>query len=155
MPLTNAVLARNNAAASMTVKRDRAVIVHRASGNTVDSNPATPDSPMIVASLSEPVTAFAIARLDRQGLLDVNGTRPWELMGFAPNEQWNNVTIRELLNHTSGMPVARQPWFDGDVDCSGFFPLLLAAAPESNRNVWRYSNGNYCALGVLVEFVAP
>jgi hypothetical protein len=53
------------------------------------------------------------------------------------------------------MPVARQPWFDGDVDCSGFFPLLLAAAPESNRNVWRYSNGNYCALGVLVEFVTP
>jgi CubicO group peptidase (beta-lactamase class C family) len=156
MPLANAVFdvfARNNAAASMTVMRDRVVIVHRASGNTVDSNPATPDSPMIVASVSKLVTAFAIARLDQQGLLDVNGTMPWELMGFAPNEQWNNVTIRELLDHTSGMPVARQSWFDGDVDCRGFLPLLLSAAPESNRGVWRYSNGNYCALGVLVEFV--
>lgn len=42
---------------------------------------------MIVASVSKLVTAFAISRLDQQGLLDVNGTMPWTLVGFAPNEQ--------------------------------------------------------------------
>ena len=156
MPITNAacdVLARNNAAASMTVMRDSAVIVNRASGNSINGNPATPDSPMVVASVSKLVTAFAVARLDQHGLLDVNATMPWMLMGLAPNEQWSNVTIRELLDHTSGMPVARQLWFVGDGDCRSFLPSLLSSPPASHRGVWRYSNGNYCALGLLVEFI--
>jgi CubicO group peptidase (beta-lactamase class C family) len=157
MPLANTafeVLARNNAAASMTVMRDGVVIVNRASGTTIDGNLATPDSPMVVASVSKLVTAFAIARLDHEGLLDVNATMPWALMGLAPNEEWNDVTIRELLDHTSGMPVARQSWFAGGTDCRGFLPSLLSSGPESHRGVWRYSNGNYCALGLLVEFIA-
>jgi hypothetical protein len=42
---------------------------------------------MVVASVSKLVTAFAVARLDQQGLLDVSTTMPWALMDFAPNEQ--------------------------------------------------------------------
>lgn len=156
MPFTNAafdLLAQSNSAASMTVMRDGAVIVNRASGRTIDGKVATPDSPMLVASVSKLVTAFAIARLDQDGLVDVSGTMPWALMGLVPHEGWNDVTIRELLDHTAGMPVARQSWFVGDGDCRGFLPSLLSSAPESHRGVWRYSNGNYCALGLLVEFV--
>lgn len=146
MPITNAAfdsLAGNNAAASMTVMRDGAVIINRASGNTIDGNLATPDSPMVVASVSKLVTAFAVARLDQQDLLDVNATMPWALMDFAPNEQWSNVTIRELLDHTSGMPVARQSWFVGDADCRSFLPTHLFSrrrAIGENGNSVRYSS---------------
>lgn len=51
------------------------------------------------------------------------------------------------------MPVARQAWLVGGTDCRGFLPSLLSSGPEGHRGVWRYSNGNYCALSLLVEFV--
>jgi len=108
---------------------------------------------MVVASVSKLVTAIAVARLDQQGLLDVNATMPWSLMDFAPNEQWSNVTISELLDHTSGMPVARRSWFISDADCRSFLPTFLISPPTSHRGEWQYSNGNYCALGLLVEFI--
>jgi CubicO group peptidase (beta-lactamase class C family) len=49
------------------------------------------------------------------------------------------------------MPVVRPAWFDGDIDCATFLPYLLVQPPTATRGRWTYSNGNYCALGLLVE----
>jgi len=72
-------------------------------------------------------------------------------MAVAVHPAWADVTPRELLAHTSGMPVVRREWFEGGTDCAGFLPFLLGSPPTGTRDRWTYSNGNYCALGLLVE----
>ncbi|MEO1059161.1 MAG: serine hydrolase domain-containing protein, partial [Actinomycetota bacterium] len=142
-------LANANRAASLTVLRDGQPVVARASGVTLDGNPARPDSPMVVASLSKLVTALVVARLDQRGALDIEAAVPWAELGIAVHPAWNDVTVRELLDHRSGMPVVRTSWFDGSGDCASFVPNILTGPPTDTRGTWRYSNGNYCALGLL------
>jgi CubicO group peptidase (beta-lactamase class C family) len=154
MTQTNAAfdaLARNNAAASLTVQRDGVVLLARASGSLIDGTPATSDSPMLVASVSKVATAFMIAKLEQRGDVSMEQSMPWGLMGIPTHPTWADVTIREMLDHTSGMPVARSSWFGGAGGCRSYLPSLVDSAPRSHRGVWRYSNGNYCALGLLVE----
>ena len=151
---TNAVfetLARNNPGASLTVHRDGARLVARASGNLIDGTPATSDSPMLVASVSKVITAFTIAKLEQRGDLATDQPMPWDAIGIPTHPAWADVTIREILDHTSGMPVARTSWFGGAGNCRSHLPSLVATAPQTHRGVWRYSNGNYCALGLLIE----
>jgi len=135
----------------MTVIRDRRVALLRASGATIDGAAATSDSPMVIASVSKLLTALVIARLDQAGLIDVDAPVPWSEIATAAHPGWADATPRELLAHTSGMPVARSAWFDGAIDCATFVPWLLDGPPSSTRGGWTYSNGNYCALGLLVE----
>jgi D-alanyl-D-alanine carboxypeptidase len=140
-------------AVTITVVRDGRAIVSRAWGTTIDGTPATSDSPMVVASVGKLLTALMIARLDDAGVLDVDAPMPWADIGIPTHPGWADVTLRELLAHTSAMPVVRYAWFDGGVDCAGFLPSLLDRPPAGTRGRWTYSNGNYCALGLLVEHV--
>jgi len=144
-------LAGRNAAVSLSVVRDGAPVLQRASGATVDGAGASSDSPMVVASVSKLLTALQVARLDQATLVDVDGPVPWDTIGITPHPAWLDVTVRELLAHTSGMPVVRTSWFGGGGDCRSFLPSVVAAPPQAHRGRWTYSNGNYCALGLLVE----
>ncbi len=135
----------------MTVSATDASVLARASGTTLDGAPAVSDSPMVVASVSKLLTATMVARLDQAGLVDVDAPVPWGALGLAPHPGWADVTPRELLDHTSGMPVVRRQWFLPEGDCASFLPTLLVEPPQSHRGRWTYSNGNYCALGLLVE----
>jgi CubicO group peptidase (beta-lactamase class C family) len=85
--------------------------------------------------------------------LQVDDPMPWADLGITVHPAWNDVTIRELLQHTSGMPVVRTLWFDGGLECAGFLPGLLRQPPTGTRGRWTYSNGNYCALGLLAEHI--
>ncbi len=108
---------------------------------------------MVVASVSKLLTAALVARLDEVGLVDVDAPTPWALMGLAPHPAWNDVTPRDLLIHGAGMPVVRRQWFERADDCRSFLSTLIDVPPELHRGRWTYSNGNYCALGLIVEAV--
>ncbi|MGA7758096.1 MAG: serine hydrolase domain-containing protein [Ilumatobacteraceae bacterium] len=123
----------------------------RASGVTIDGAAATSDSPMVVASVSKLLTALLVARLDEAGFIDVDAPTPWAVAGITLNPAWNGITPRELLTHTSGMPVVRPEWFERSGDCRSFLPTVVDAPPQAHRGRWTYSNGNYCALGLVVE----
>lgn len=144
-------LAGANAAASMTVVRGGEIVFTRGSGPTIDGGVATGDSPMVVASVSKIVVALAVARLHERGLLDVGRPVPWSDLGLDPDPAWVDVTIRELLDHRSGLAKARFSWFTGEGTCRDYIPSLLASPPKSHRGSWVYSNGNYCLLGLLIE----
>ena len=144
-------LARANTAASMTIVRGGTIVFTRASGRTIDDQAATGDSPMVVASVSKILVAVAIARLHDQGLIDIAAPVPWADMGLTPAPAWGDVTVRELLDHRSGLSKARYSWFTGEGTCRDHVPSLLTSAPQSHRGEWVYSNGNYCLLGLLVE----
>ena len=153
--LANAVqlLRADNAAASVTVWRDHVPIFNAASGTTNDGTPMTSDSPMVQASVSKLITALTIARLAEQHLVDVAGPVPWDRMGIAHDPGWDDVTVRELLDHTSGMPKAQNSWLNDPGSCAIPLTTALSLPPRATRGEWTYSNGNYCALGLLIETV--
>ena len=146
-----AQLAAGNAAASITVLRDGEPFLRLAAGSTRSGGPMTADTPMVVASVSKLVTALTVARLVQRGDLTTDQVVPWDAMGFAHDPGWDTVTVRDLLDHTSGIPVARKLWLDDPGSCAIPLGGVLAAPPGPGRGTWVYSNGNYCALGLLIE----
>lgn len=146
-------LAASAEAASITVIRDGRTILARATGRTIAGDIATSDTPMVIASVSKMMTALAVARLSQTGPLDIDEPVPWAFLGLDPHAGWYDVTPRDLLGHAAGMPVVRTSWFTGGGNCASYLPALIAQAPRGHRGTWTYSNGNYCALGLLVEFL--
>jgi D-alanyl-D-alanine carboxypeptidase len=146
-------VAAGNLAAAITVWRDHQPIFSQASGQRVNGKPTIDDTPFVLASVSKLITALTIARLAEQGKLDVSAPVPWNSMHIGHDPGWDDVTVRELLDHTSGMPPAQSSWLNDPGSCA--FPLTeaMSTPPRSTRGQWTYSNGNYCALGLLIEAV--
>lgn len=144
-------LALDNVAASISVHREGSEPWSAAVGRRVDGRVVTGGTPFVVASVSKLVTMLSIARLVEQGDLTVVDPVPWSAMGLAHDPAWDGVTVRELLDHTSGMPINRKSWLDDPGPCSVPLTEALAEPPTEGRGRWVYSNGNYCALGLLVE----
>ncbi len=74
--------------------------------DAVSRTPATPDTMFQAASISKPVTAFAVMRLVEAGKLsldaDVNGyLKSWKVPE-TEHTRGRPVTLRALLSHTSG-----------------------------------------------------
>lgn len=146
-------LAAGNAAASITVLRDHVTVYGAAAGVGSGMQRVTTDTPLVLASVSKLVTALTVARLAEAGAIDLDAPVPWRRMKIAHDAGWNDVTVRELLAHTSGMPKAQSSWLTLAGSCAIPLTAVMAAPPTPNRGEWVYSNGNYCALGLLVEAV--
>ncbi len=127
------------------------IVYSAGSGTTIGGDEATGDTPMVVASVSKLITAIGIARLHAAGVIDVAAPVPWADLGLTPHPAWGDVTIREVLDHRSGLAKARTSWFTGQGTCRDYVPSLVTSAPNSHRGTWVYSNGNYCLLGLLIE----
>ncbi len=144
-------LALDNVAVSISVHRDGVAPWGMAAGRRADGQDATTDSPFVIASVSKLVTALSIARLVAQGALTTDTAVPWASLGLRTDPLWADVTVRELLDHTSGMPINRKSWLDDPGPCAIPLQEAVVASPTIARTTWQYSNGNYCALGMLVE----
>ena len=88
-----------------------------------------------------------------QGALATDTAVPWTSLGLRTDPLWVDVTVRDLLDHTSGMPINRKSWLDDPGPCSIPLQEAVLAPPTIARTTWQYSNGNYCALGLLVESI--
>jgi D-alanyl-D-alanine carboxypeptidase len=144
-------LVERNLGVSISVWRDGVPEWSFASGTRANGAPIDADTPFVIASVSKLVTALSIARLVEQGRIGLFDRVPWDDMGMAHDPAWNTTTVRQLLAHTSGMPVARATWLDDPGTCRVPLRLAMVAPPTESLGSWRYSNGNYCALGLLVE----
>ncbi|HYN86935.1 MAG TPA: serine hydrolase domain-containing protein, partial [Ardenticatenaceae bacterium] len=69
--------------------------------------PVTPHSLFHVASVSKPFVATAIMQLIEQGRIDLEtpvvAYLPYFVLG---DERFRDITVRQMLSHTSGMPDA-------------------------------------------------
>lgn len=144
-------LLQGNYAVSTTVIRDGVIVYRRAGGRAVGGGQLTTASPMVLASVSKLVTALSIARLVEGGVVALDDPVPWSAMGVITAPGWDSVTVRELITHTAGMPTARDSWFNLPGPCTIPLQAAMSAAPRATRGTWRYSNGDYCALGLLIE----
>jgi CubicO group peptidase (beta-lactamase class C family) len=117
-----------------------------------------------IACLTKSYTATVVLQLVAEGELHLTDTVERWLPGLVPNG--GKITIRELLNHTSGIPEyetdARylKPYLSGNF--AYYWPprkmVALAVShkplfPPGKTRISAYSNTNYVIAGLIVEAV--
>lgn len=149
--------------ATMTVVRpDGAVWVGVAGlSDTANSTPMAPGMKFRIGSVTKTFTAVLILQLVQEGGLSLDQTLESVLPGAVPNG--NAITIRQLLNHTSGLfdyVQAQNPSFlegIGNDPLRIWTPQELVAVANANApyfapgNGFHYSNANYVLLGMIIE----
>ena len=142
--------------ASLAVVKDGKVAYVQAYGDA-RLDPRTPSQPQMrysIGSISKQFTAAAILMLAEEGKLSLDDPVSKYVPGLT---RGNEVTIRELLSHTSGYqdfwpqdyvpPLMLQPiGADGIMDRWARKPLDFDPGTK-----WQYSNTNYVIAGVIVE----
>jgi D-alanyl-D-alanine carboxypeptidase len=112
-----------------------------------------------IASLTKAFVSTVVLQLEAEGKLDIDDPVEKFLPGVVPNG--SAITLRELMNHTSGLfnytdafvddPIAdfTRTWSPSELLALAFtHPPNFA--PGTN---WSYSNTNYIVLGLVVEAV--
>ncbi len=123
--------------------------------------PAQPTTSYLWFSMSKIVTATAAMRLADDGQLDLNAPAR-EYVDYLRAPGSRQPTVRELLNHTSGMgnPMPIRWAHRADVDPPD--PAVLLRRLMSRRRAYRYpvgqrahySNVNYLAVGEVMAAAA-
>ncbi|MFJ1812219.1 MULTISPECIES: serine hydrolase domain-containing protein [unclassified Streptomyces] len=124
--------------------------------------PADPDARFRAGSTTKVVTAAAVLRLAAERRIDLNTPVQHYLPGLL-GRQYRPITVRRLLNHTSGIPAG-----DGLGDSFAevyahrfdtLTPQQVVASAAAKKPEFRpgekqhYLNINYTILGLLIEKV--
>ncbi len=120
--------------------------------------PLTTNNIFQLASVSKIFTATAIMKLYEQGKLDINQT----LQYYFPQFPYNTITIKQLLNHTSGLPnylnlmkdVVRQDTTLSSQSVLDFFAAHKYKLEYKPGRRYHYCNTNYVLLACLVEKIS-
>ena len=137
-------------------------IVHARGFGVADprGHPVTPETPFILGSLSKLFTAVAVLQLVDQGRIQLDAPvqqyLPW--FDVRDHRASSRITIRELLNHTSGIPrsAGLQLVRGEDAVTRAQQERLMAHVRlrHAPGTAFEYSNANYWLLGLVVEAVA-
>jgi CubicO group peptidase (beta-lactamase class C family) len=123
-------------------------------------DPVTPDHIFHWASVSKPLVATAIMQISERGQLDLDDALASILPDYRITEpRQREITIRQILLHTSGIPdVEIYNWDKPEYDDGA---LLRWALTESPRDLLfdpgtgrKYSNVGYEILGAVIERVS-
>src|SRR5271166_4385761 len=145
--------------ASLAVVKDAKIAYLQAYGNArLDPRmPASPEMRYSIGSISKQFTAAAVLMLAEEGKLSLDDPVSKYVSGLT---RGNEVTIRQLLSHTSGyqdywpqdyvMPMMLKPVTPDEIlDRWARIPLDFEPGTK-----WQYSNTNYVIAGVIVEKVS-
>ncbi len=116
--------------------------------------PVSPDALWQIGSNTKAFTAVMLLQLEAEGKLSITDTVGKWLPQYPA---LRDITIRQLLNMTSGIPdYAGQPAFDsGEAAGTGFSAAQLVGyvAGAVTGDVWNYSNTNYILAQLIIEKV--
>lgn len=146
---------------NVLVSHNGAVLYEHAFGysNLKRKTPLTIGSEFQLASVSKQFTSAAIMMLRDRGKLDFNDT----LQKYFPDFPYQNITIRQLLSHRSGLPnymyFASKYWknktgFLSNADVIDMLTKYKPAADFAPDQGYRYSNTGYAILASIVEKVS-
>ena len=146
------------------VVRHGQVLARFAAGEADEAKhiPVRPDTIFRLASVSKQFTAMLVLKQRDRGLLRLDDKIcPYLVPKYvkACPKAWKSITIRQILDHTSGIPdISEMP---------DFFPKL--AKPTTTQEIigrfsskpldfkpgtnWKYSNSGYILAGAIIEKV--
>jgi CubicO group peptidase (beta-lactamase class C family) len=122
----------------------------------------TPQTPFILASASKSFTALAIMQLVESGKVDLNAPARRYLPAFrvADEAASARITVRHLLQHTSGLPEnsAFGSMLSNDVRDQALSNRVHALAgvqlSHGVGTAFEYTDANYDVLGLIVQTVS-
>jgi len=136
------------------------IIYLKGFGVTSLSNPSpvTPQTIFDLASISKSFTALGVLLLRDEGLIDLDAPVQQYLPDFQLDDpQVADITVRQLLNQTSGLPgnfsaplIFQQGEDEFKEVVDAISHLKLNRPPGSS---FEYADINYCLLGALIERV--
>ena len=121
------------------------------------------DDKVNVGSITKTVLALGVMRLATEGRLDIDDPIRKYLPDLPINNPWESsqvVTVRHLLDHTSGLSDLRL-WHFFSTDCTPRTPLYefykrnpeVLAIKAKPGTLFSYSNMGYTLLGMLIETI--
>jgi len=121
--------------------------------------PMQPDALFWIASMTKPVTAVAVLMLQDEGKLNVADPVAKYVPAFAdpktPSGQPANLTLTQLLTHTSGLGEAPRVAARNARTLSDLVPLYLAAPMQYEPGAkWQYSQSGINLAAHIVEVVS-
>ncbi|HNB53439.1 MAG TPA: serine hydrolase domain-containing protein, partial [Anaerolineales bacterium] len=149
-------------AALVIVQGDQ--IVHLQGFGVADSSgrPVTPQTPFFTGSTGKSITALAVMQLVEAGKIQLDDPVQTYLSWFrvADVHASQIITVRQLLNMTSGIPrsIGQEQLAITDLSDSAIENNVRAladvelSAPPGER--FEYSNANYVTLGMIIQAVS-
>jgi CubicO group peptidase (beta-lactamase class C family) len=156
------MIAKNEIAGAITVVVAKDKTVHwEATGyaDVATKRPLTPDTLFWIASMTKPVTGTAILMLQDEGKLNVTDPVAKYLPEFAslktPSGQPANLTIAQILTHSSGLGEADREAAQKAKTLADLVPLWLAAPMQYEPGAkWQYCQSGINAGARIVEVVS-
>ncbi len=143
---------------TVLIAENNEIAFHQSFGKQPDNGkPIEVDWPMDIASISKPLTAGGIMSLasDKKLELDAPAKK------YVPEFPFPNITIRHLLNQTSGMgrflPQLLEYWDTHEyIDNDNILDIIQQYPPEHSQvgEAFHYNNANYTVLGSIIEQVS-
>ena len=157
--LRSALIGNGALAVSVAVAKDGELVHTAAYGvaNQATGEAVSPGHRFRVASNSKLLTATAVLELVEAGELGLDEPvlgRLTDRLGVTPTEPGiAAITLRQMLSHTSGFPEYQRTFFGGAAaNCEEAARRgLTGALLGPPGTVYRYSNMNYCLIGLLLE----
>lgn len=112
--------------------------------------PMRQDTIFDLASVSKLFTSLAVVQLIERGRVDLDAPVASYLPEFAGQGK-QDVTVRNLLTHTSGLPAWLPLWSKYPDKESRIRAVMEATPTDGPDTIYRYSDLNLITLGVLVE----
>ena len=147
--------------ATLLVRRgDRTTLLARGFADTATKKRMRPGDSFRIGSLTKTYVATVLLQLAEEGRLSLDDPVTRFLPGLVPGG--DKITIRQLLNQTSGLfdyekdPRVLAPYLAGNL-AYRWAPRKLVRIAVSHRPLftpgtrWSYSNTNYILAGLIVE----
>lgn len=147
-------------AVTVVVTKDKTVHFETTGFADVASNkPMSYDTLFWIASMTKPITGAAILMLQDDGKLNVADPVAKYIPEFAnlksPSGKPANLTITQILTHTSGLGEAGGPAAQKAKTLADLVPLWLAAPMQYEPGArWQYTQSGINAAARIVEIVS-
>jgi CubicO group peptidase (beta-lactamase class C family) len=149
-------------AGAVTWVATRDKVVHLGATGFADlaaHKPMPTDALFWIASMSKPVTSVAVLMLQDEGKLSVSDPVAKYIPEFAdlktPSGQPANLTIAQLLSHTSGLADPKAPATRSAKTLRQLVAIYLAEPMQFEPgSTWRYTTSGFNVAGLIVEIVS-
>jgi CubicO group peptidase (beta-lactamase class C family) len=156
------MIGKNEIAGAVTVVVSKDKVLHLETAGFADvaaKRPMSPDTLFWIASMTKPVTGAAILMLQDEGKLTVGDPVARHLPEFAalktPAGTPANLTIAQILTHTSGLGEASGPAAAQAKTLADLVPIWLAAPMQYEPGErWKYTQSGINAGARIVEVVS-
>lgn len=142
---------------SLAIVKDNKIVYLKGYGVDGKGSPITPQTPFNIGSVSKSFTGLAIMQLVDKGKIELDSPvmkyLPWFVL--ADREASNQITISQILSHTSGFSTfdGREILMKDDITIEQLV-RNLKYTKISKSTKYTYSNINYVILGAIIQAVS-